>query len=291
MEVNRIICGDNVEVMKGMPDACLDMTCQSPPYGGIRLYQGYSFRFRETAEQLFRVMKPGAVCVWVCGDTVERGFKTADPFKQVLGFREVGFDLYDTMIYERTGTSFPTKARYTQCFDFMFIFSKGKPKTINLIRDVPKRWQGAWGSTTQRQKDGSLKPSNAKNNGMGKSGPAVGAEYGYRARDTIWKICNGAGFGHTDELAKQHPASYPEELARGHIETWSLPGEFVADVFNGSGTTTKMAKLLGRQYIGIDCAAEYCAIAEARLKLVEGKELHEEKTKEEPISVQADSVD
>ena len=211
--------------------------------------------------------------MWVVNDETKNGGKTGTSFKQALGFMDVGFKLFDTIIYHKTGTAYPTKGRYTQIFEYMFVLSKGKPKTFNPICDVVRLWAGSWGKTTQRQKDGSLKASTSKNCGAGKSGKASEDNpiHGYKQRSNIWRIVNGKKFAHTDELAYGHPATFPEALARDHIISWTNPGDLVLDPMNGGGTTCKMAKQEGREYIGIDVSAEYCELARKRLELTSKK--------------------
>jgi len=275
---NRIICGDNVEVMGKMPDECIDMSCQSPPYSSLRDYHGYVFDFEKVAQQLWRVTKPGGVVVWVVADETVRGGKTGESLRQALYFQQVGFLIYDYLLYHKTGNSFPSNARYTQCFEFMFVFSKGKPKTVNLICDIPKKWLGSFGQTTQRQRNGSLRKSSASNCGEGRHGRAKDVEYGFRARDTIWRITNGYGFAHPDpDLAKQHSATFPLAIPRDHIITWTNMGDVVLDSMNGSGTTCMAAKGLRRKYVGIDVSNEYCELATKRLEGIQEGEYLEKK--------------
>lgn len=270
MQVNQIIQGNCIDVMKAMPDAVIDLSVTSPPYGTkVRKYHGFVFDFEAIAQQLYRVMKPGAVLAWVVGDTTVKGDRTGEPYRQALRFKEIGFLLHDVVVYLKTGTTFPSKHRYTNAWEQIFILSKGKPKTINLIKDIPKRWLGSFSTTTQRQADGSLKKSTAKNCGLGRKGRAVGAEYGYRTRDNIWKYKNGFGFSQPDpDLAKAHPASYPLALACDCIISWSNPDDLILDPMAGSATTCKAAKGLGRDYIGIDVSSEYVKLGEQRVALV-----------------------
>jgi DNA modification methylase len=268
MELNRIIHGECVEVLHTFPDHCIDMVVTSPPYDTLRDYDGYAFDYKSVAVALLKVVKPGGVVVWVVGDETKDGGETGTSFQHALYFMGLGFKLFDTMIYEKTGTSFPTKGKYTQIFEYMFVLSKGKPKTFNPICDVPKLWAGSWGKTTQRQKDGSLKASTAKNCGAGKERASEDNPiHGYKQRTNIWRIVNGKKFAHTDELAYEHPATFPEALARDHIITWSNPGDVVLDPMCGAGTTCKMAKQEGRKYIGIDVSEKYCQVARRRLQL------------------------
>lgn len=269
MPSNMVICGDCANVLAGFKvDDFVDLTVTSPPYDALRTYRGYDFDFIKIAQQLWRVTKPGGVVVWVVGDETVDGGETGTSFQQALGFMQLGFKLFDTMIYEKTGTSFPSKGRYTQIFEYMFVFSKGMPKTFNPIQDVPKLWEGSWGKTTQRKKDGSLKDSAAKNCGAGKSGRATEeGQYGYKQRTNIWRITNGKKFAQPDgDLAYGHPATFPYALARDHILTWTNPGDLVLDPMCGSGTTLLAAKNTGRKWLGIDSSPEYCKLSKQRLQ-------------------------
>ncbi len=254
-------CGDCVEFMRNnMEDEIVDATITSPPYDSLRAYNGYEFDFEATARELYRVTKPGGVVVWVVGDAVVNGGKSGTSFRQALYFKEIGFNMHDIMIYEKTGVSYPSLTRYTQIFEFMFVFSKGKPKTFNPICDLPKRWPGgSWGKTSRRKRDGTLDTKTIKE----------GDGNGFKMRTNVWTIWNGHGFGTRDAIAYQLPATFPEQLANDHIITWSNPGDLVLDPLAGSGTTLKMAKILGRQFIGIEISEEYCTIARKRIEMIE----------------------
>jgi len=266
MEVNRIICGDNVEVMLGMPSVSVDLVLCSPPYDSLRDYTGYTFDFENVAHQLYRVLKSGGVVAWVINDATVNGNRTGTSFKQALRFKEIGFFLHDVIIIEKSGTSFPSQGRYTACYEFMHILSKGKPKTVNLIKDSVKKWAGSWGKTRQRQADGSLRDSTAKNCGAGKSGKDETGAHGFKARTNIWPVITGKGFAHLDgDLAYAHPATFATTLALDVVKSWSNPGDLVMDPCVGSGTTCVAAKMLKRNYLGIDVSPEYCQLAEKRL--------------------------
>jgi len=268
--INKIIQGNCVDIMKQMPEACIDLVVTSPPYDKLRDYKGYTFNFKEIVRYLYKIIKPNGVVIWVVGDSIVDGGESGTSFRQALFFMKTGFKLFDTMLYEKTGVNFPSKGRYTQIFEYMFVFSRGKPKTFNPIKDVPKLWEGSWGKATRRQKNGTLKEIKIENCGKAKSGRATDGRYGYKQRTNIWKIINGKKFAHTDILAYEHPATFPEALARDHIISWSNPGDIVLDPMCGAGTTCKMAKQLKRNYIGIDISNTYCKLAEQRLKLIGG---------------------
>lgn len=257
MELNKIYCESNLQTMARMPDCFVDLTVTSPPYDNLRDYKGYSFDFESVARNLFQVTKEGGVVVWVVGDAVVNGSETGTSFKQALFFMKCGFRLHDTMIYSKT-PSFPAatgEKRYSQSFEYMFIFSKGEPKTANLLKDRKNKWGGStsWGKTSERKKDGTIKEREKINV----------QDYGYRFNN--WEYATGKGNTTTDEIAFQHPAMFPEKLAADHILSWSNKGEIVYDPFFGSGTTGKMAHLHQRNWIGSEISQEYCDLANKRL--------------------------
>ena len=249
--LDTIICGDNVEVMATFPDACIDLVVTSPPYDNLRTYGGHSWDFEGVANQLWRVIKPGGVVVWVVADATIDGSETGTSFRQALRFMEIGFRLHDTMIYRKQGFMPLTHNRYEQCWEYMFVLAKGKPKAWNPIMvkcDTfgTKRLMAA-----------------AKQNE-----PEFAARRRFervevnerRQHENVF----GYSVGKNDKTA--HNAPFPEALARDHILSWSNEGDIVLDPFSGSGTTAKMAKHNGRRYIGIEVNPDYVAIAEKRLR-------------------------
>ena len=257
--LNEIICGECSEVLSKVDDDYVDMTLSSPPYDGLRNYKGYVFDINKIISQLYRITKKGGVVVWVVGDEVKNGSETGTSFRQALAFLDKGFLLHDTMIYEKNTSSFPARRsgnRYTQIFEYMFVFSKDKPKTANLICDKENRWVGYvnWGKNTNRNQKGELvevkdiKP-------VPKFSP----------RNNIWRYVVGAGYGQKDKSAYKHPATFPEQLALDNIMSWSNEHDVVLDPMNGSGTTCVAAKKLNRNYIGVDISEEYCDLARSRL--------------------------
>lgn len=257
MDVDKIIHGDNTTVLQGFPDACFDLTVTSPPYDNLRTYNGYTWDFESLARELYRVTKPGGVVVWVVGDQVVNGGESGESFRQALGFIQSGFLLHDTMIYAKNGPAHPDATRYHQVFEYMFVLSKDKPKTVNLLTDRKNKWGGQsnFGTRTNRGKDGEIGNTSL-------AGRTV-KEYG--ARWNIWEVNNGYGYSADEDYAYEHPAIFPESLARDHILSWSNPGDIVLDPFIGSGTTAKMAKETGRHWIGIDLSDEYCKLAQRRV--------------------------
>lgn len=242
--VNEIYCGDSAVLLKQLPAECIDLTVTSPPYDNLRTYNGYTFDFETIAQELYRVTKRGGVVVWVVGDATVNGSETLTSFKQALFFRECGFNVHDTMIYQ-TDKPPMNDNRYQAEFEYMFVLSKGKPKTVNLILENTLNPGGKRG--TYRQANGDLKNAFHKKPTGDK-----------KVRGCIWYYpSGGSDFG--------HPAVYPEKLARDHILSWSNEGDMVLDCFAGSGTTLKMAKILNRNYIGFEISQDYCDLARKRV--------------------------
>ncbi|WP_323668957.1 DNA-methyltransferase [Aliarcobacter butzleri] len=257
---SKIIHGNNIDVLKELPENSIDLIVTSPPYDDLRDYEKkviWDFeKFKIIAQELYKVMKVGGVIVWVVGDKTKNGNKSLTSFKQSLYFQEIGFNIFDVIIYEKTGSGPPHPNRYFNTFEYMFIISKGKPKTINLLRDKPNKWAGVetYAEVTRREVDGTLT----------KKGKKKVNDFGIRTN--IWKYVNGKGFATKDKIAHKHPAIFPEKLAQDHILSWSNEGDVVLDIFGGSGTTIKQAELLNRKWIYIDKVEEYCKIAMERME-------------------------
>jgi site-specific DNA-methyltransferase (adenine-specific) len=257
---NKIINEDSVNALKNLPVDSIDLTVTSPPYDDIRDYKGFNFTESATGsiiQELYRVTKPGGVVVWVVGDATIDGSESGSSFRQALKFMEAGFKLHDTMIYEKNTSSFPAKRtgnRYTQIFEYMFVFCKGKIKTSNLICDKPNKWAGHtnWGKNTNRLKNGELQETTD-----------IKPVPDFSPRNNIWHYNIGKGFNSSDKESHNHPAIFPEKLAEDHILSWSDENDIVLDPFSGSGTTCKMAKKNNRKFIGIDISEEYCKLAES----------------------------
>lgn len=242
-----IIKGDAAEVLSSFPDKCIDLTVTSPPYDNLRNYNGYSFQFEPIAKELYRIHKDGGVIVWVVGDATIKGSETGTSFRQALYFKDIGFNLHDTMIYEKAGTGASgSNYAYWQCFEYMFVFSKGKPESINRIADITNKTIGLVRAGRFREGGNTEKHHATK-------------EFGIRTN--IWRY----PVGFMDKSDKTgHPAPFPEQLAQDHILSWSRGNDIVLDPMLGSGTTLKMATKNNRKCIGIEISEEYCELATIR---------------------------
>lgn len=254
LELNRIYNESNLDTMKRMPDNFVDLTVTSPPYDDLRNYNGFSFEFEKVAVELFRITKEGGVVVWNVGDSTKNGSESLTSFRQALYFNDIGFNIHDTMIYAKNNYVPLTHNRYEQQFEYMFILSKGKPKTFNPIM-IKSKYAGTTNKPTFRQDaDGELRQANT---------PKPISDL--KIKSNIWFYDVGKNKSSSDELAFKHPATFPEDLAKDHIFSWSNEGDIVYDCFGGSGTTGKMAHLMKRNWILSEISSEYVQIAEKRI--------------------------
>ena len=253
-EPNNIYCGECAEMMSQLPDECIDLTVTSPPYDNLRSYNGYTFDFFAIARQLIRVTKPGGVIVWVVADQTVNGSETGTSFKQALYFMAKGMRLHDTMIYEQASTGAKgSNLAYWQGFEYMFVFSKGKPQAANRIKDRQ--------NTNAGKKQYKTKGGRSVNKYGNRSHRTVTIEE-FGIRTNVWRYLQGNNSG---DDQTPHTAPFPESLARDHILSWSNPGDLVLDPFMGSGTTAKMAMQNGRKYLGFDISPEYVELSRKRV--------------------------
>lgn len=253
METEKIYNEDCLLTMSRMPDNYIDFVITSPPYDDIRNYNGYVFEFEKIANELFRILKKGGVVIWVVADATIKGSETGTSFKQALYFKEIGFNIHDTMIYYKNNPMPQTGNRYHQHFEYMFAFSKGAPKTFNPITE-PTKYQGL-ANMKNRGQEGTLNYEKVERTTKKKVG-------------NVFFYSIGGGISTKDKIAYNHPAIFPEKLVYDQIITWTNESDIIYDPFMGSGTTAKIAHLLNRHWIGSEISEEYVNIANERLKLI-----------------------
>ena len=256
IELNKIYCESNSETMSRMENNFIDLTITSPPYDELRDYKGYSFDFKTLAKELFRVTKEGGVVVWNVADATINGSETGTSFRQALYFKDVGFNLHDTMVWIKPNPMpvSETQKRYSSAFEYMFILSKGSPKTFNPIKEKSLNHGKTSGTSISgvRNKDGSLGKKDVK----------------IKKSILEEKIISNV-FSFASAYSKEsvfHPAPFPDNMAKKHLITWSNKNDLVYDPFMGSGTTAKCAIDYGRNWIGSEISKEYCVLANKRLE-------------------------
>lgn len=254
ISTQKFIVGDAVKYMESeLPENCIDLTVTSPPYEDLRQYEGYNFKAEDMLSALYRVTKSGGVVIWVVGDKINGG-RSLMSFEQAFIGRSCGFIMHDVMIYQKKNTPFMRSNAYTNCYEFMFVFSKGKPKTFNPIK-VPTKRNGY-----------EMAVSNKGPNAINHKVPVELKKE--KTKTNIWAYAVGLGGSTKDRIAFQHPAIFPEHLARDHILSWSNEGDLVLDPMCGSGTTCKMAAITNRKWLGIDVSEKYITLARERMNLL-----------------------
>jgi len=252
--IDTIIEGNCVNLLEQFEPDSIDLTLTSPPYDNLRKYKGYVFPFEAIAQALYRITKVGGVLVWVVADATIKGSETGTSFKQALYFKELGFNLHDTMIFQKTNP-IPQiyRKRYNNEFEYMFVFSKGTVKTHNPIKvDCLHAGLRLNGTTYKNYSKGEQKRA--------KQAQPVKKQ---KIKGNIWQYVVGKKA--EDQEAKGHPAPFPIALAKDHIQSWTNPGDLILDPMCGSGTTCKAANHMGRHYIGIDISPDYCQLARDRI--------------------------
>lgn len=250
--------GDCLELMKDITDESIDLTVTSPPYDNLRKYNGnieqWNFeKFKNIAKEIYRTTKTGGVVVWVVGDQTKKGSETGTSFKQALYFIELGLNLHDTMIYQKNNpVPQADKTRYTQSFEYMFVFSKGKIKTVNRIVEPCKHI-------------GKIHFGKNKINEENCDRKIDRAVKSFKPLKNIWCYNVGNNQSSKSKIACGVPAIFPEKLAKDHILSWSNEGDTVLDCFMGSGTTGIACVELKRNFIGIELDEKYFEIAKNRI--------------------------
>jgi DNA modification methylase len=255
--MNTITCCDCVEGMAKLPSDSIPLTVTSPPYDRVRIFAAWNFE--RVAQELHRVTEPGGVVCWVVQDGILKGRRTMTSFKQAVHFASLGFWLWEVLIIKAESYQLPTGGRYVSIFHYAFVLSKGRPKTVNLLRDKPNKCAGRMKRNWHRRSpDGSMRKGYL---------PQPIAPYGRRSN--VWEYATGYNTTTKDREAFAHPALMPEALARDLILSFSRPYDVVLDPFMGAGTTAKMALLSARRWIGFEINHEYVTIAHTRLRKAE----------------------
>ena len=256
IQVNKIICEDNITYLKTLPDECIDFVITSPPYDALRDYNGYKLDLHGLGVELLRVLKDGGICVMVIQDSTKDFAKSLTSFRTIVDWCDnIGFRLFECNIYNRQGTEGEWwKKRFRVDHEYMPIFLKGKrPQYFDKENiKIPSKHGGkVMTGANIRTKNGQTGSRKVKINPTKCPGTVM----------SFGNTCGGES-----KLKSKHPAVFPNMLAYDMIECFCPKDGIVIDPFNGSGTTTLAAKCLGRKYIGIDVSEEYNQIARERLE-------------------------
>lgn len=256
MRPNSLACCECVDGMRALPPASIPLTITSPPYDQTFEYGGHLWdheKFMLVARELWRVAMQGGVVSWVVRDQIADGDQSASSFRQALFFKGLGFRLHNTIIIEKQIIRGISRVRYGVAPEFAFVFSKGRPRTINLIEDKENKFGGRHMRFSTRSRDGT----------KCKTAKALIRPFGVRGN--VWRYTTGSRVTAKEDYAYDHPALMPERLAHDLIVSWSRPGDLVLDPFGGAGTTAKMALLGHRRYLSMEAHRPYHDLAVRRM--------------------------
>ena len=259
MDTNKIICGECISEMKKISDNTIDLVVFSPPYDGLRDYNGYTMNLHDIGVELFRITKVGGIVAMVIQDQTIDGHKSLTSFRTAVDWCDnIGFGLFETTIYKKQGKDGGWwSKRFRVDHEYIHLFIKGsRPNHFDKENlKIPSKHGGkSMTGGANRDKDGKTQASQTfVINPM-------------KCRGTIWDYANG---GDKNRVKRQHPAPFPDKIPFDIIQCFTRPGDIVLDPMVGSGSTCVAANVLGRNYIGIDISEEYCEISRTRIKDME----------------------
>jgi DNA modification methylase len=279
LAANQIVQGDALEVLASWPEELVDCIVTSPPYWRQRDYRAsrkqvgkeaspaaYVERLTEIFGECRRVLK-GTGTLWlVIGDKYDDGQQLGLPWRVALSLIDDGWILRADCIWHKPNAMpSSTKSRPTIDHEYVFFFTNSHDYyyDADAIREPHvtfsdksrmkggRRHFGTRGGTPEAGKNGGS--NNLHDGRWDQAFHPLG-----RNKRTVWSIP-------LSKFREAHFAVFPESLVETCLRAGSPAGGLVLDPFLGSGTTAVVAQRLGRQYLGIDCVAEYCEMAKRRI--------------------------
>lgn len=229
--INQVICGDCLEVMRGIPDKSIDLVLTDPPYNISGLSSGVVLHGREVNTKDFGD--------WDYGFEVEPIVKE---FKRVLKTKG--------QIYIFTSESLFVKYRLEMeklQFHFRNLLIWMKTNPLPKIRQVSWRNQTEYILYAGKEK---TEKCDYTFNWLGQ-----------QEMTNVFKTPILAG-----QERWEHPNQKPLSIIKKLIQVSSNKNDLILDCFAGSGSTLVAAKQLGRRFIGIEISEKYCGIARGRLR-------------------------
>ncbi len=255
--INEIQLGDNIELFKNLPDNSIDLIVTSPPYDGLRDYNGFEFNLHETGKEINRVLKEGGIAAMVIQDQTKDFGKSLTTFRTIVDWVDsFGLKLFETVIYRKNGTEGAWwRQRFRVDHEYIPIFLKGKKP--QYFDKEPIKIPSKHGGKTMT---GS---GNRKTNGETTSTKTFVINP-TKCPGTVWDYLMA---GDKNPLKRQHPAVFPDKIPSDLIQVFCPENGIVLDPFMGSGSTAVMAKKHNRNFIGFEISREYVDLAKKRLEI------------------------
>ena len=242
---DSIICGDAGKVLSEIPDGSVDLILTSPPYNfghhyadkrtnDTREWDDYFGKLEPVWRECYRILKPGGRMAV----NVQPLFSDYVPTHHIISSRllAIGFLWKAEILWEKNYYN----ARYTAWGSWKSPSMPYLKYTWEFIEVFDKETHRKAG----RKEDADI----------------TGDEF------KEWVFARWTFPAEVRMQDYRHPAMFPEELPRRVIKLFSYRGDLVLDPINGAGTTTLVARRLGRRFIGIDISAAYCETAVARIR-------------------------
>ena len=248
---DRLVYGDIFAVLPNLPDRSVDLMFADPPYNLTKNFNNKKFRKTSNDEyaewldswlsQTVRLLKPTAsvyICgEWRCSAAIHRvGEKYLIPQNRITWEREKGRG---------------AKSNWKNCSEDIWFFTVSEDYYFNVDAVMLKRQVIA----PYTDSNGAPKDWAATENGR----------FRLTHPSNIWTDLTVPYWSMPENT--DHPTQKPEKLLAKIILASSRKGDLVFDPFNGSGTTTVVAKKLGRHYLGVEVDETYCCLAQRRLEL------------------------
>ena len=256
--MNEIICGDCLDVMRGMGDNEVDMILCDLPYGTTACIWDTIIPFEPLWKQYKRIIKEnGAIVLF-----------GSEPFSSRLRMSNIKDYKYDLVWVKTCKTGFYNAKRAPLRKHEMISIFYTKQPTYNPQMNTTKR------KDIGRRRGNSGNMPSAKPSNWGKASLKTAESYrwvetGLRYPDDVLEFpnWNGALFGDNTNATK-HPTQKPVALFEYLIRTYTNEGDVVLDNCIGSGTTAIACINTGRNFIGIEKDPEYFRMAQDRINKV-----------------------
>jgi len=278
----QVLIGNCAEILKTLPSESVDCVVTSPPYWGLRDYKTEPVEWPdgwvgqlglEPTPQLYiqhlvgifdeikRVLKKTGTC-WVnLGDTYGGTTKTAKSLAQIpsrfaIAMTDSGWILRNEIIWHKPNClPSSVKDRFTVDFEKLFFFVKSKRYYFEQQLEVATEPIGRAVKLGAKTLGGDAVLGSPANRPDRK--PFI--NNGRRNKRTVWSIT-------TRPYKGAHFAVFPPELVETPIKAGCPPGGVVLDPFGGSGTTSEVARRLGRASIIIELNPDYLELVKERAR-------------------------